>query len=244
MREVDEHAEPVHLVNNGHAKTGEPPRDATSVASRPRRHCHCGSASCTARRAGAGPQRGERAADRLAPSAPSRRRSARRRPVRDLGDGVGQAEVLGEGGDHLVRAPSTCSRVIVTASWPGSDEGTKTDQNWAPTPPARIRGISVRWSGPAGEVHPAVVVADCGAPPTEGRCGHRPRPGHGGRRRQRRRHGTVRVLHPPRRGGGHDHDRPPESEQAALVQRCCARLSAPVHPQEPQSVVVPPGRPW
>ena len=38
---------------------------------------------------------------------------------------------------------STCSRVALTASSPVSDDGTKTDQNWAPTPPRRRRGMSV-----------------------------------------------------------------------------------------------------
>ena len=42
---------------------------------------------------------------------------------------------------------STCSSVATTASGSGRSDGTYTDQNWAPTPPARNRGRSVWKSG-------------------------------------------------------------------------------------------------
>ena len=60
---------------------------------------------------------------------------------------------------------------------PAGCAGTKTDQNWAPTPPARSRGRSV-WVGAAGagDVEPVPVVADpLAQPPRAGRCARRPR---------------------------------------------------------------------
>jgi hypothetical protein len=42
---------------------------------------------------------------------------------------------------------STCSIVATTASGSGRSDGTYTDQNCAPTPPARSRGMSVWNSG-------------------------------------------------------------------------------------------------
>src|SRR5262245_11937039 len=48
------------------------------------------------------------------------------------------------------RRESICSNVMVTARSTGRSEGTYTDQNWPPTPPAAMRGRSVIRVGSAG----------------------------------------------------------------------------------------------
>src|SRR6266511_1078953 len=50
----------------------------------------------------------------------------------------------------MSRSASTCSSVMVTARSAGRSEGTYTDQNWPPTPPAAMRGRSVMRVGSAG----------------------------------------------------------------------------------------------
>src|SRR6266540_3917678 len=45
---------------------------------------------------------------------------------------------------------TSCSNVMVTARSAGTSEGTYTDQNWPPTPPAAMRGRSVMRVGSAG----------------------------------------------------------------------------------------------
>ncbi len=49
---------------------------------------------------------------------------------------------------------STCSMVAATASGSGRSEGTYTDQNWPPTPPARSRAMSV-WNSGRSAASPA-----------------------------------------------------------------------------------------
>ena len=65
----------------------------------------------------------------------------------------------------MVWPPSICSSVAVTAASPVSVAGTNTDQNWAPTPPARSRGRSVCVPSRladvgVGQLEPVEVVAD------------------------------------------------------------------------------------
>src|SRR6266540_921092 len=50
----------------------------------------------------------------------------------------------------MSRNESICSSVMVTARSAGRSEGTYTDQNWPPTPPAAMRGRSVIRVGSAG----------------------------------------------------------------------------------------------
>ena len=89
----------------------------------------------------------------------------------DVLDGGRERQLVGVPPDHGVARASTCSSVAVTAASPASVAGTNTDQNCAPTPPARSRGRSV-WVPSAaadlgvGQVEPVEVVVDRSAPPT------------------------------------------------------------------------------
>ena len=122
------------------------------------------------------PQRAERAADRRGrPRRRSSRRRARRprsarrrRPCAPAPAGPG---ARGRASNSRRSARASRSRPRVA----GRSDGTYTDQNWPPTPPASSRGRSVsrRAASSPTSAAPRRPRAPPGAP-TAGRCGRRP----------------------------------------------------------------------
>ena len=70
----------------------------------------------------------------------------------DVGAGGREGEVTGIPGGHGVHRRRPAPGWRVTAASPCRVAGTNTDQNWAPTPPARRRGRSVWVGHPAREM--------------------------------------------------------------------------------------------
>ena len=101
----------------------------------------------------------------------------RRRPRSHVADGRREGQLGRRTARSCACTASTCSSVAVTAASPCSVAGTNTDQNCAPTPPARSRGqVGVGGAAAADDVEPVPVVAGLLAGrPRRGRCGRRPR---------------------------------------------------------------------
>ena len=163
VREVDEHAEPVHLADHVAAEVGEPAEHRlVGRGVGPRARSRCGSASCSARR-GRASSAACRARSRSSGRPPCRsaRRSGPPRSAASTSSAVRHRARSSGNASTRRCTKSICSRVAVTASSPVSEQGTKTDQNWPATPPARSRGRSVCTAGspPARSTADEVVAA-------------------------------------------------------------------------------------